>query len=97
MNKLVQLGLLAFTIAIFVLFMQAYGPRSCDCAGHAATWRDAPGATEYGPLTGVVWTEGLEGATYHRLLCPKLGPVHTPRSRRDLTGLTPCELCEGGK
>jgi len=95
LNRAVQLLLLALTITAFVVFIRAYGP-SGGCACHGS-WRDAPGSTEYGPRTGVVWTDGLEGTTYHRLMCPRLGAGRVPRARRDLTGLTPCDLCEAAK
>lgn len=91
MNRAVQLLLLALTIAAFVAFKPA---SKCACEH---SWRAAPDSTEYGPKTGVVWTDGLEGTTYHRLLCPRLGAGRVPRARRDLSGLTPCDLCESAK
>lgn len=58
-----------------------------------ASWRLDPDSNEFGPLTGVVWTQGLEGQVFHRLLCPELVGEKTPRSRHALEGLEPCPVC----
>ena len=62
----------------------------------ARYWRDDPSSNEYGPLTSVVWVEGIEGRLYHRMLCPRLNretrrPMRRPGS--DDTERVPCPLC----
>lgn len=76
---------------------RALSPESPDGGRPARYWRDDPSSNEYGPLTLVVWVQGIEGSVYHRMLCPRLHkdgrvPIRRP-SHEGGEGRVPCALC----
>lgn len=86
--------------AIWVFVVPNAMRRHEDGGGAPArgTWVDAPGSNAYGPRTGVVWTDGVGGDTYHRVGCPRLPSAdRVPRARALVADLelVPCGICEG--
>lgn len=101
-RPLYALAALAFLVAGIVLGLSRLDRCVQDSALArdelpARYWRDDPSSNDFGPLTGVVWVEDLEGGLYHRGLCPERGEA-SPFARRALTqAFEPCPLCNPEK